>query len=659
MKSHLIFAATIAACLSISACGAHKTSATGATGDAATVAGLPGEVEVGALRMVGIPEVPEDLKSKLNQYQNTRSSSFVDWHPSGDWMLISTRFGNTTQLHRVSQPMGARYQLTFEQEPVSSATFLNDGKTLVYGKDSGGNENTQYFRFDLESGTHTMFTDGKSRYGGLAVSRKSTFAAYSSNARNGTDTDVYVFDFVKRGSPRLLVKDGGSWWTSDISDDDRSLLVSNYISVTDNMIYLCDVDSGSLKPVIDVPQGTKAAVGDGAFSRSGDGAIYFTSDLNSEFSRLCRRNPKGEVEVLTQDIDWDVQSFALSDDGAWLAIAINAGGMTEVYLDDLKSGKRIQIPTDPGVTGGLTFHASNTKLAMTSNTPKSPGNILVYDIKSGKSTQWTDSEVGGLNPANFVLPERIEYRSFDGTKIDAWYYKPKGAGPFPVVVSFHGGPEGQSRPYFSTWDQYLINELGIAILKPNVRGSTGYGKTFVELDNAMKREDSVKDGGALLDWIASRRELNANRVAVTGGSYGGYMVLAMLTNYPDRIQAGICSVGISNFITFLENTSDYRRDLRRAEYGDERDPEMRAHFEKISPMNNASRIRSSLFLIHGYNDPRVPWTEAKQIAEILRKNNVPVWYLLAMNEGHGFAKKENRTAQEQAEALFLMENLLE
>ncbi len=659
MKTHLIFAATIAACLSISACGANKNSGSGVTDAVAPVAGLAGEVEVGALRMVGIPEVPEDLKAKLNQYQNTRSSGFVDWHPSGDWMLISTRFGNTTQLHRVSQPMGARYQLTFEEEPVSSATFLNDGKTLVYGKDAGGNENNQYYRFDLESGTHTMFTDGKSRYGGLAVSRKSTFAAYSSNARNGTDTDVYVFDFVKRGSPRLLVKEGGSWWTNDISDDDKTLLVGNYISVTDNMIYICDVDSGAMKPIIDVPAGTKAAIGDGAFSRAGDGAIYFTSDLNSEYSRLCRRNAKGEVEVLTKDINWDVQSFALSDDGAWLAIAINAGGMTEVYLDDLKSGKRTQIPTDPGVTGGLTFHPSNTKLAMTSNTPKSPGNILVYDIKSGQSTQWTDSEVGGLNPSNFVLPERIEYRSFDGTKIDAWYYKPKGAGPFPVVISFHGGPEGQSRPYFSTWDQYLINELGVAILKPNVRGSTGYGKTFVELDNWMKREDSVKDGGALLDWIASRRELNANRVAVTGGSYGGYMVLAMLTNYPDRIQAGICSVGISNFITFLENTSDYRRDLRRAEYGDERDPEMRAHFEKISPMNNASRIRSSLFLIHGYNDPRVPWTEAKQIAEILRKNDVPVWYLLAMNEGHGFAKKENRTAQEQAEALFLMENLLE
>lgn len=659
MNSRFVFAATLAACLAIAGCGPKRSTGTGVADAVTPAAGIPGDREVGALRMAGIPEIPDDLKSKLNRYQNTRSSGFVDWHPSGDWMLISTRFGNTTQLHRVSQPMGARYQMTFELEPISNAQFLNDGRTFVYSKDSGGNENAQYYRFELETGEHTLITDGKSRHGGLAISRKSTFATYSSNARNGTDTDIWAFDFVKRGSPRIVVKEGGSWWTNDISDDDQTLLVSKYNSVTDSMVYFCNVDSGELTPIIELPAGTKASIGDGSFSRSGDGSIYFTSDLNSEFSRLCRRNAKGEVEVLTKDIDWDVQSYTLSDNGAWMAFGVNAGGMTDVYLVDLKSGTRTKIPTDPGLTGGLTFHPDNTKLAMTVNTPKSPGNVLVYDITSAKFTQWTDSEVGGLNSANFVLPERIEFRSFDGTKIDAWYYKPKGTGPFPVVISFHGGPEGQSRPYFSTWDQFQLNELGIAIVKPNVRGSTGYGKTFVELDNGMKREDSVKDGGALLDWIASRRELNANRVAVSGGSYGGYMVLAMLTNYPDRVRAGISSVGISNFITFLENTSDYRRDLRRAEYGDERDPAMRAKFEEISPMNNASRIRSRLFLIHGYNDPRVPWGESSQIAEIVRKNNVPVWYLLAMNEGHGFAKKENRTIQEQTEALFMMQNLLE
>jgi dipeptidyl aminopeptidase/acylaminoacyl peptidase len=252
----------------------------------------------------------------------------------------------------------------------------------------------------------------------------------------------------------------------------------------------------------------------------------------------------------------------------------------------------------------------------------------------------------------------IEYRTFDGRMIPAWVYRPKGPGPHPVIVDIHGGPEGQERPGFSSTVQLWVNQLGAAVVAPNVRGSAGYGKEYLKLDNAMKREDSVKDIGALLDWIGVQPGLDGDRVAVYGGSYGGYMVLASMVHYSPRLRAGVDIVGISNFISFLENTQDYRRDLRRPEYGDERDPKMRAFFERIAPARNADRITAPLFVIQGQNDPRVPVTEAEQIVRVVRSNDRPVWYMNALNEGHGYRKQENRDLMNAAVVMFLREHLL-
>jgi dipeptidyl aminopeptidase/acylaminoacyl peptidase len=316
----------------------------------------------------------------------------------------------------------------------------------------------------------------------------------------------------------------------------------------------------------------------------------------------------------------------------------------------------------------MAFSPDGTRLGLTLNTPQTPSDSFVLELgegplEHGELVRWTYSEVGGLDTSRFVEPELVHFPTFDSQEggpeaIPAWVYKPAGPGPFPVVVSIHGGPESQARPSFSSSYQLMLAKLGVAVVVPNVRGSSGYGKKYLNLDNGFLREDSVKDIGALLDWIATQDDLDQYRVAVMGGSYGGYMVLASAVHYSDRLKAAVDIVGISNFVTFLENTQSYRRDLRRAEYGDERDPEMRAHLEKISPLNSVDRIAIPLFVVQGENDPRVPVTEAVQIVEALRGAGNPVWYMNALNEGHGYSKKENRDIYQQATILFLQEYLV-
>jgi dipeptidyl aminopeptidase/acylaminoacyl peptidase len=322
--------------------------------------------------------------------------------------------------------------------------------------------------------------------------------------------------------------------------------------------------------------------------------------------------------------------------------------------------KRRELKTPLGIISSLEFSPDGQTLGMTFARPDAPVDAYALDIASGELTQWTYSEIGGLDPSKFVVPDRIRVKSFDGREVPAYYYRPKvasGKNPAAVLITIHGGPESQFQPYFSGALQFYVNELGIAVIAPNVRGSSGYGKTYLKLDNAEKREDSVKDIGALLDWVAEQPELDAQRVAVSGGSYGGYMTLASLVHYGDRLKAGIDVVGIANFITFLESTAAYRQDLRRVEYGDERDPAMRKKLVEISPLTRADEIQSALLVIHGKNDPRVPFGEAEQIADKVRANKRDVWTVYASNEGHGFSKKDNADYARAVQVLFLKEHL--
>ena len=631
---------------------------------------LAGEVETRRVNnemvvLEAVPEVPERLVNQLNRYQNTRGASFQDWDEDGQSIFITTRFGSTSQLHHVAMPGGARRQLTFLQEPVSGALRRPGSSALAFGMDEGGAEFYQLFILDPQTGGHRRITDGESRNGAPGWSRDGRLLAYQSTRRNGRSNDVWVMDPDEPGSARLVVESpDGSWWgPMDWSPDGSRLLIQNYVSITDSSVHLLDLKSGELERLAGGDEGGGVFIGL-SFDRDGQG-IFLKADLDGEFARLAHMDlSTKKIEIVTSDIDWDVGGWELSEDGARAAFTVNEGGIDRLYLMDPQTRRHERVERVPtGLVYGLRFSPDGRRLALTLNGSRSPSDV--YTLELGEDpltatgmTRWTHSEVGGLDTETFVEPELVEFSTFDGRRIPAFVYKPDGPGPHPVVVSIHGGPEGQYRPAFRSNFQMWIAELGVAVVAPNVRGSSGYGKEYVKLDNGFKREDSVRDIGALLDWIAVQDDLDSSRVAVYGGSYGGYMVLASLMHYGDRLAAGVDIVGVSNFVTFLENTQDYRRDLRRVEYGDERDPEMRAFLNRTAPANNADRITAPLFVAQGQNDPRVPVTESEQIVEAVRAAGHDVWYMNALNEGHGFRKKENRDLYSQIVVMFLREHLV-
>ncbi len=619
----------------------------------------------GKLLIEGIPGFPNGLIERSNQYLNTRSAAFLDWKEDGG-MYIATRFGGTVQTHSVSGPGAARVQLTFFDEPVTSAAAdPRPGRSgFLFSKDSAGNEFYQVYHFDNRKGAWTLLTDGSSRHEGMNWSRSGHVFACSSTRRNGRDTDVWLIDPESSSGSRPLTRFEGSWHSGDWSPDDRALIVYRYVSASDIRPFIADVATGVLRP-INSDSTRRSAYG--GFAWSGDGrTLFYASDEGGDFRHLYAYDPAtGASRDLTPELKWDVGGITVSREGGLLAFTTNEDGCSALNLRSLPEMKVLPVPgTGIGVISGLKFDADGKRLAMTINTPTGPGDVYVLDIRTNELRRWTFSETGGLDAASFVTPKLIRYPSFDMVdgkrrEIPAFLYEPRrAAGKAPVIINIHGGPEGQSRPVFNPAFQYWINELGCAVLDPNVRGSTGYGKAWQELDNGMLRENSVRDIGALMDWIALRPNLDAQRVAVIGGSYGGYMVLASLTNYSARIRCGVDVVGISDFVTFLENTESYRRDLRRAEYGDERDGKTRGFLERISPLRNAAKIRSPLFVAHGENDPRVPASEARQIADAARKNGISVWTMFAADEGHGFQKKANRDFYTRAVILFFETFLL-
>lgn len=621
--------------------------------------------ELGNLIIDGVPEIPKAVAERMEQYQNVRSASFLDWNLSGPGMLISTRFGETSQIHFVEQPGGARRQITFFKEPVADARYYPgmDRRGFLFSMDTGGAEFFQLYFFDLDTGRTTLLTDGQSRNTGPRWSPDGKWIAFSSNLRNGRDTDIRLMRFDQPGVSEVLVEAKGSYDVLDWSPDQSRLLVRRGVSANESYLYWCDLATKKLTQIN--PQKTAIAYGSARWSRDGQG-VYYTSDEASEFQQLTYYDLTTKKKtVLTDNLPWDVQGFELSPDGRRLAFVINAGGISQLHVINPKTRRPLTLPDVPlGVIGGLEFSKDGNELGFTLNSPQSPGDAYSIKLSTRKLVRWTFSETGGLNPDHFVAPQLIHYPTFDRVNgqprlIPAFYYRPRHiTGRAPVVISIHGGPEAQERPSFNSTYQYLVNELGIAVLAPNVRGSSGYGKTYLTLDNGMLRENAVKDIGALLDWIAQQPELDAERVGVMGGSYGGYMVLASMTHYNDRIRAGIDVVGISNFVTFLESTQEYRRDLRRAEYGDERDPKMREFLLRISPLTNAHKITKPLFVVQGLNDPRVPYTESEQIVKTVRQNGGQVWYLAAKDEGHGFRKKANRDFYLNAASLFWEEFLL-
>lgn len=620
-------------------------------------------IERGTLVMEGVPETPPALRDRLRMYQAVRGAELMDFAPDGRGILIATRFGETNQLHRIDSPDGDRKQITFYDEPVATAAYRPErGKrTILMQRDTGGNEVFQLYLVDEKSGDITRLSDGKSRNTGAIFSHDGRFVAWTSVPANASRHQILVSELGKTDTHDKVLDEEGTWTAGDFSPDNGTLAVVKEISAAEAQIWLIDLDAGT-KTQLD-PSPAKVFRQQPRFS--GDGRyLFYISDENAEFRRLIRYDLReGRKDVFTGNLAWDIERFEISPDGRTLAFEINANGASEIDVWDIRRGRKIGGPKlPPGEVESLKFSRDSRSLGFTLN-GTTGRDVYSYDVRSKRLTQWTDSEVGGLDKSAFVTPTLVNYPTFDQVDgktrtIPAYLYKPAGAGPFPVLVYLHGGPESQFRPTFNAFMQYLALELKVAVLAPNVRGSTGYGKAYLELDNGMKRADAVKDVGAALNWIATQRDLNVQRVALYGGSYGGYLTYATMIDYGDKVSLGISASGISNFVTFLTNISGYRRDQRRPEYGDERDAQTKDYLEKISPLTNASRIRKPLLIIAGANDPRVPPSEAEQMLRAVRANGADAWFLLAKDEGNGFQRKSNRDAQNAAIAAFLKIKLL-
>lgn len=622
-------------------------------------------IERGNLVLEDVPPVPDEIADRTYRYQQARSAVLAGWlGRAEDGLLISTRFGDTAQVHRVAKPEGMRSQLTFFAEPISSAVPAPDGRSFLFTKDSGGDEFYQIYNFDLATGDYRLVSDGRSRNTDVLWSNKGDVFAYSTTRRNGRDTDVVIGHLDGRPLQRVSQRDG-AWAPLDFSPDDRRLLLLHYISINQSELYIADlskIDEEGLPQLTRFHETAEpVSFTNARFSRDGRG-VYTVSDEASDFQRLRYEKLDGSAaRVLTDKVEWDVEGLEIARRGSYLAYIVNADGISELRVMNLKTGKLVPVPKLPiGVVRGLSFDPKGKQLAFSLNSARSPTDVFSFEIGSKVLKRWTRSETGGLDASRFIEPELVHFNSFDDLRVPAFYYRGVGEGPRPVLIQIHGGPEAQALPTFNPLIEFYARELGISVLVPNVRGSSGYGKRYLELDNGRKREDSVRDIGALLDWIARQPELDARRVAVMGGSYGGYMTLASMTHFNDRLRGGIDIVGISNFVSFLTNTQDYRRDLRRAEYGDESDPEMRSFLESISPLTNAARITRPMFIVQGANDPRVPRSEAEQMVKTIRANNGgAVWYLMAKDEGHGFAKKANRDVYNNAVVMFLKQVLVD
>lgn len=641
------------------------TAAAEAPSDAAASEAPPDATSGDASAVVvldGTPSIPPELHERLQQYLETRSAYAESIAPDGSSLLVTTRFADTAQVHHVSGPLADRHQLTFRDEPVRGATFYpGDPGSVLYVADVGGSENYQLHRLDRRTGRSTLLTDGTHRHPGYLFSRDGARLAYTSNARNGRDIDVWIGD--GRAPGQLFLEREGDWHLLDWSRDGSKILLLEYVSITDSRIHLLDVATRTVTRVS--PEGTRAADRAALFDATGRRA-YVASDRGGEFVELYEVDLADPAAAsawrpLTRDIPWNVEGLALPGDGRTLVFSTNEDGISVLRTLDTRTRRVTAVPGAPrGVVASITPARDAPVVALSIGTATSPVDAYVLDLRRRRVERWTESEIGGLDASTFVEPTLIHYPSFDGRSIPAFYYRPRGASAesrAPVMIYVHGGPESQSRPWLIPIVLYLASERGVAVLVPNVRGSDGYGKSYLALDDGERREDSVRDIGALLDWAAQQRELDARRAAVYGGSYGGYMVLASLVHFGDRLRAGVDVVGIASFVTFLENTADYRRDLRRAEYGDESDARMRAFLETISPLSHVARIRSALFVAHGANDPRVPASEAEQIVRAVRARGQDVWYMLARNEGHGFLRKENRDTFTELAVMFLEQHL--
>ncbi len=624
----------------------------------------------------GIPPIPMSLVERVAKYTDFRGHGFVEWHPTEPAMLVTHRKAgdNIARIYRLDRPLGELQQLTDGTEPVTRASWEpRAGRYIVFERSSGGDEADQIYRLDLATRQSTLLTHPDEANGIVGWVRATSQLLYTSvpldrtaqgGSRGSIDTGLWIVDPDQPQSRRKLADlPGPGWFGGVVSDDGRSIAITRYLSAAESQVWQVDVASGTRRQLLPAAgESIKATHFDAGWSKDGK-RLYVISDRSGEFRELMALDVAGgALTRISGHVPWDVTGSALSDDGRWIVAQVNVDGRDELRVFDAATLKESAAPAVPaGRIGSMGFHRRLQRMAYTISSAKGPSELFALDPATGRSQQWTRAQSPpGVDASTFADQSLVRWKSFDGLALSGIVTRPPSrfTGKRPVIVSIHGGPEAQATMGFLGRWNYFVQEFGVTVIEPNVRGSAGYGKTFLTLDNGIKREDSVKDIGALLDWIAQQPDLDASRVLVTGGSYGGYMTLASAVHYSERIVGGVPIVGPSNFVTFLTNTESYRRDLRRVEYGDERDPAMRAWMEKTAPLNNTEKIRKPLFVVQGKNDPRVPYTESEQIVAKVRANGLPVWYLRGENEGHGFARKENADFLFYAMVRFVEERLI-
>lgn len=613
----------------------------------------------------------------IQQYLNIKSAGSPSFSPDGKQIAYLTNVTGTMQVWVTDLAGGKPRQLTNYEDNISFVRWLADGSGMVFGKAKGGDENTQFFWMKPDgSGVRALTDEPTVRHNFGLISSDGDVIAYASNKRNKNYFDIYAMD-IASGKEVLLYQQDGNNDIVALRDNGRQIIISRdgtELSL-DNNLYLVDVKTKT--ETLLTPHTGAAEFGNANFVADG---IVLTHNNNREFIGLAELRKKNAAtddwssanleSTILDDTKWDVSDVEMDTNGNRIAYTVNREGFSELYLKRYetngkplitvidKKAELVKLPAQ-GIVSGLAFDHEQTKLAFSFSSAKQNGDIWVYDLKTKKLSQVTMSDKAGIPQSSFVAPQLIKFRSFDGREIPAWYYRPP-AGPakltqqpkrsdltkitfdnkpLPVIVSVHGGPEGQERPGFSALYQYYISR-GYAILATNVRGSTGYGKTFTHLDDVEKREDSVKDLASAVEWLKTSGGADPKRIAVMGGSYGGYMTLAAITLYPELWAAAVDTVGIVNWESFLKNTSGYRRRQREVEYGRlDKDIDF---LRRISPIAKIDRIKCPLFVIAGRNDPRVPWTEGEQVINALKKRGATVQWKLYDDEGHGVSKLKNR-----------------
>ncbi len=607
--------------------------------------------QVGTATLQNVPEIPADVKASVQSYQNYREAVFQDWLADGS-ILITTRFGATSQVHRVTSPGADRRQISFFDEPVGNATTIPGSNRFLVERDTGGDEWFQIFAMGL-AGDVTQLTEPGTRNESLAFSKDGKLAAWSRAVKGSGDRSIIIVDPANPASRRVAFQGKGSISPASISADGSKILLQLSLSNREDRLSLLDVASGK---VTELPWTRETARYENPRLVANGTKVLAITNLGGDTRRLVEFDvATGKRTELTADLQWDVEAYDISSDESRIAFAVNQDGFSRIHVLDRGTRRDRTVDGLPnGVLTGLKFSPDGNKLAISMSTARSAGDVWVYE--KGEVTRWTNSELGPIDLATLSEPQLIRFKSFDGLSVPAFVYRPAGLAPnatTPVIIDIHGGPEAQTRPRWNPISQQMANALGATVILPNVRGSDGYGTRYLNLDNGPKREDSVKDIGALLDWVGTQPNLDKGKVAVYGQSYGGYMSLAVMTHYSDRLVGGVERYGISDFITFLNNTEAYRRDNRRAEYGDERDPAMRAVFQRINPLANVAKIRKPMLVMQGANDPRVPKSESDQVVAGIRANGVETWYVVYADEGHGFLKKPNNDLRREVETVFL------